>query len=337
MKKNELKKIIIKILKFICNIYNNWYGIINAVLTICLLTQIKNTVIIFILLALAVIDFFTWYKNIFKNLTTKSELFANIRQNNSLCVYGGIGSGKSTVAEFIINKFIPPEKRYYNTIRDGYKAFTNEHLLLLKRLEDGAGIIVDESGGQADAYHYEKKDNATRKRIDYLNKFFRQWYTDDGLLIYVDQCQGNNNTSIYKNIYYVIQCCGVSCKPSALLPHYLTACVLWFFNKGRQKGTKINNPFTNVCIDFMEFQKLGDYAEHYNVTIEDKDHKKLCGSIYQFFGSHNTYVFRNFNPAKKDNNPYIWGTDKLKDYEIMEKNFNFKEIRKDLDNSFLDY
>lgn len=337
MKKEKIKDIIVKILKTICNFYNTWYGPINAIICILLLGQFNNTFITITLIVIGVIDIFTWYKNVFKNFGTKTELFATISQNNSMCIYGGIGSGKSTLAEYIINKTIPENKRYYNTIRPGFKAFTNKHLLLIDRLEDGCGVIVDESGGQADAYHYEKKDNHTRKRIDYLNKFFRQWYTDKGLLIYVDQCQSNNNTSIYKNIYYVIQCKGVSVRPSAFIPHYIAKFILFFVNKNRELGNKINNPFSNVSIEFMEFQKLGDYAEHYTINIEDKDHKKLVGSIYTFFGGQNTYVFRNFNPSKKNSIPYIWGTDPLKDHEIMEKNFNFKEIKKDLDNSFLEY
>ena len=323
------------ILKSIINFYNTWYGIINGLIFLCLLSVIKNTFIIVILGVIAGIDVFTWYKNIFKNLSTKSELFASIKQNNALCVYGGIGCGKSTMANYIINNFIPTNKRYYNTKRVGYKAFTNEHLLLKERLEDGAGVMIDEAGGQADAYHYEKKDNDTRKRIDYLNKFFRQWYTDEALLIYVDQCQSNMNTSLYKNIYYVIQCKGVDKKPSALIPNFIAKCILFFINKNRPKGQKVNNPFTNISIAFMEFVKLGDYADHYNVEIKDKDHKHLVGSIYKFFSGFDTYVFRDFNPAPIETHPYIWGTDKIKDAEIMENNFNFDAVKQDIDNSFL--
>lgn len=334
MKKDNF---LIRILKSIMNFYNTWYGIINAILGLFIITSINNTLLILGTIIICVIDCFTWYKNIFKNMTTKSELFATIKQNNSLCVYGGIGSGKTTIAEFILNEFVPPEKRYYNTKRPGYKAFTSEHLLLKKRLEDGAGVLVDEAGGQADAYHYEKKDNETRKRIDFLNKFFRQWYTDKALLIYVDQCQSNMNTSLYKNIYYVIQCKGVDVKPSALVPNFICKVFLYFINKNREVGTKINNPFSNVSIEFMEFVKLGDYADHYNIEIKDKDHKHLVGSIYKFFRGQNTYVFREYNPAPLDTAPYLWGTDKVKDDLIMRNNFNFKEMEKELNISFLKY
>lgn len=332
---NKKDNFVIRILKSIINFYNDWYGVINAIIGLCLLGYIHNSFLMVCMIAVIVIDCFTWYKNIFKNLATKKELFGTIGQNNALCIYGGIGSGKSTLADYILNRLVVPSKRYYNTKVDGYKAFTNEHLLLLKKLEDGAGVLCDESGGQADSYHYDKKDNETRKRIDFLNKFFRQWYTDKALLIYVDQCQGNQNTSLYKNIYYTIQCKGVDVRASALIPNLICKIILFFVNKNRPVGKKINNPFSNVCIHYLEFIKLGDYADHYNVEIDDKDHKCLCGSIYKFFGRLNTYVFKDYNPAKEDDNPYIWGTSNEMDNKIMEANFNFNALKKDINSTFL--
>ena len=324
--KNLIKKVI--------NFYNTWYGIINAVICLLLLSHIQNSTLTFAMIIIAVIDAYTWYKNIYKNMTTKKELFATISQNNALCIYGGIGAGKSTLAEYILNHFIPKEKRYYNTNRPGFKAFTNEHLLLHEKLEDGCGVLIDEAGGQADAYHYEKKDNQTRKRIDYLNKFARHWYTDKCLFIYVDQAQGNVNTSIYRNIYYVIQCKGLDVKPSALIPNLIARFILFFVNKKRPTGKKFNNPFCNVSIEFMEFAKLGDYADHYTVNIEDKDHKKLVGSIYDFFTGQNTYVFRNFNPAIQNDCPYVWGQNSETDNQIMHDNFNFSVVSEKIQNSF---
>lgn len=329
-------KIIGKIIKSIINFYNTWYGIINAILGFCLLGYINNTALMLVVIGVVIVDCYTWYKNLFKNFGTKKELFGTISQNNAMCIYGGIGSGKSTLAEYILSSFVSPDKRYYNTKVKGFKAFTSEHLLLKKALEDGCGVLVDESGGQADAYHYSKDDNPTRKRIDFLNKFFRQWYTDKALLIYVDQCQGNQNTSIYKNIYYVVQCKGVDVRASALIPNLICKFILYFINKNRPNGKKFNNPFSNVCIHYLEFVKLGDYADHYNVEIQDKDHKCLCGSIYKFFGRINTYVFKEYNPAPKDENPYIWGTSDEIDDKIMTANFNFEEIKKDIKSSFLD-
>ena len=105
--------------------------------------------------------------------------------------------------------------------------------------------------------------------------------------------------------------------------------------KDKKQYFPINNPFSNVSIEFMEFVKLGEYADHYNVTIDDKNHKRLVGSIYTFFGSLNTYVFREFNPAKKDNKPYIWGTSKKKDNKIMEANFSLDEMKKEIKSTFL--
>ena len=341
-----------KFLKTIINFYNTWYGIIDSILLIFLLTYIKNTFLLIVLIGFTVFNVFTWYKNVFKNLNVKRELFSTFKENNSLAVLGGIGSGKSTLANYLLSKFIPKDLRYYNVKNIGYRAFTNEHLLLKKRLEDGAGVLVDEAGAQADAYHYDKKDNATRKRIDFLNKFFRQWYGDKAHLIYVDQAQGNMNVSLYRNVYYVIQCKGVDKRPSSLIPNLIAGLILFFINKYKKKKIEaknrlikkekdkikfypINNPFTNVSIEFMEFVKLGDYADHYNVNIEDRDHKKLVGSIYTFFGSLDTYVFKDFNPAKKDKKPYVWGSSKKKDKQLMESNFSLNEMKEDIKNTFL--
>lgn len=327
----------IKFLKSIVNFYNTWYGVISVIIGLLIVTKIKNTFLIVLVLGISLVDGFTWYKNLFKNFGTKKELFGTFRENNSLVVLGGIGSGKSTLANFLLTSFTPPHLRYYNVKNIGYRAFTSEHLILKKRLEEGAGVLVDEAGAQADSYHYEKNDSLTRKRIDCLNKFFRQWYGDKSHLIYVDQCQGNMNVSLYRNTYYVIQAKGVDKKPSGIIPHLIAKCVLFFLNKKRINGQKINNPFTNVSIEFMEFCKLGDYADHYSITIQDKDHKRLVGSIYTFFGSLDTYVFKDFNPAKADKHPYIWGQSKIKDKKIMENNFGLKELKKKFKSTFLKY
>ena len=347
-----MKKRVIKILKSIINFYNTWYGIINVFIGLWLLSFVKTTFLMLFVIVITGIDVFTWYKNVFKNFGTKKELFATYKQNNSLAVLGGIGSGKSTLANFLLDMFTPAHLRYYNIKHDGYRAFTNEHLLLQKKLDDSCGVLVDEAGAQADAYHYDKQDSPTRKRIDFLNKFFRQWYGDKAHLIYVDKDQGNMNVSLYRNTYYVIQCKGVDVRASALIPNFITKVILYFINKSRKKKIDyensfikkekdkkqyfpINNPFSNVSIEFMEFVKLGEYADHYNVNIDDKNHKRLVGSIYTFFGSLNTYVFREFNPAKKDNKPYIWGTSKKKDNKIMEANFSLDEMKKEIKSTFL--
>ncbi len=330
-----MKKRIVKFLKFIVNFYNTWYGVINLIFGFLLLSYVKNTFLLVSLVGVTAFNVYTWYKNVFKNFGTKKDLFATYKENNSLAVLGGIGSGKSTLANFLLITFTPASKRYYNTKNDGYKAFTNKHLLLKLKLEEDAGVLVDEAGAQADAYHYDKKDSVTRKRIDFLNKFFRQWYGDKAHLIYVDQAQGNMNVSLYRNTYYVIQCKGVDKKPSSIILYLIAKFILFFVNRKREKGQKINNPFTNVSIEFMEFVKLGEYADHYNITIEDKNHKKLVGSIYKFFGGINTYVFKEFNPAKEDKKPYVWGTSARKDKKIMEDNFSLNEMKEDIKDTFL--
>lgn len=341
-----------KILKSIINFYNTWYGVINVFIGLLLLSFVKNTFLMLFIIVVSGIDVFTWYKNVFKHFDIKKGLFATFKQNNSLAILGGVGSGKSTIANYLLDSFIASDLRYYNFKKPGFRAFTNEHLLLKKALYDDCGVLVDEAGAQADAYHYDKQDSPTRKRIDYLNKFFRQWYGDKAHLIYVDQAQGNMNVSLYRNTYYVIQCKSVDVKPSACLPNFIFKIIFFFIDKYRKKKLDyensfikkeedkkkffpLNNPFSNVSIEFMEFVKLGEYADHYNVTIDDKNHKRLVGSVYTFFGSFNTYVFREFNPAKKDKNPYIWGTSKRKDKLIMESNFGLDEMKKEIKSTFL--
>lgn len=319
------------IVKKIINFYNTWYGVINVIIGFFLLSCVNSSWLMFTIIGVSVIDAISWYKNIFKNFGTKSELFGTVSQNMAFCIYGGIGCGKSTLAEYIINRFIPFDKQYRNTNYKGSKAVTWEHLMLQQSFEESCGVIIDEAGAQVDAYHYSKSDNDCRKRLDYLNKYFRQWYGDKSLLIYVDQCQGNMNTSLHKNIYYVIQCKSLVVKGSALVPYLITKIFLKFLSIFTKK--RYNNPFSNVCIEYMEFEKLGDYAEHYSVTIQDKDHKKLVGSIYEFFTGQNTYVFRDYNPAKKGLS-YVWGSNTLKDRQIMNSNFNFDEMKKQFINTF---
>ena len=323
-----------RLLKGVVNFYNTWFGIINLILGLVLLSYVSDTYIMIGLIVFTGIDLIRWYKGVFKNFGTKSELFATIKQNNTLCIVGGIGSGKSTLAQFVLNKFIPKEKQYYNTKNPGFKAFTNKHLLLDEKLEPGCGVLVDEAGAQVDSFHYGKDDAQTRKRIELLNKFFRQWYGSNSLLIYVDQAQGNMNTSLYKNIYYYIQCKSIEQKSSCLVANWVCSLFLYWINKRRAYNKKINNPFTNVHLTYMEFVLLGDYAEHYSVNIDDKEMKKLVCPIYNMFGSLDTYVFREFNPAKEVP-PYIWGTNKEKDSLLMEQNFDLKSLKDKIESSFL--
>lgn len=320
-----------RLIKKLINLYNVWYGVINAIIVLFCLDKFPNDKVMFLFIGLSVFDAYTWYKNVFKNFGTKRELFATVKQNMAMCVYGGIGCGKTTLAEFLINHFIPKNKQYRNTKYVGSKAVTFDHLILKQSFENGCGVIIDEAGAQVDAYHYDKKDSDARKRLDYLNKYFRQWYGDNSLLIYVDQCQGNMNTSLHKNIYYVIQCKSLDVRQSALLPNLIFKPICFVLSKIFNK--RVNNPFSLVSIEYMEFEKLGDYADHYSVNIDDKDHKKLVGSIYEFFTGYNTYVFREFNPAVQKM-PYIWGQDTELDKAIMIDNFNFNEMKKTIKNTF---
>ena len=249
-----MKKNIVKVLKWLVNFYNTWYGIINAIIGIALITSTKNTFLVILLIGFTVLDVFTWYKNIFKNLNVKRELYATYRENNSLAILGGIGSGKSTLANYLLQSTTPANLRYYNVKNKGYRAFTNEHLLLKKRLEEGAGVLVDEAGAQVDAFHYDKKeDSQTRKRVEFLNKFFRQWYSDKAHLIYVDQAEGNMNTSLYRNVYYVIQCKGVDKRPSGFIPNLIAKVILYFINKSRKKKIYLKTQLFHCFHQYLHY------------------------------------------------------------------------------------
>lgn len=315
-----LKKLFKNILAF----YNKWYGLINIALALILMGSIEHKGLSTAIIILCVIDTVRWWKQVFKNMGTASELIASVRQNNVLAIYGGVGSGKSTIAQYLLNILVPNELQYTNTKTKDKKIFTNRHLCLLDKLPLGCGVLIDEAGRQYDSFKYAQSDSATRSRIITYNKFYRQFYGSDSYCFYIDQCEANMNTALYRSIYYVIQCKGVDIIPSALLPNL----IFKLLQLCRIVKKNVNNPFSLVSIEFMEFMKTGEYADHYSINIEDKDHKKLVAPIQKIFGNHNTYVFREFNPAQGTDDLY-WGEDELQDQFYMEANFNLESLKEE--------
>lgn len=311
-----------KVFKAILAVYNKYFGVFNVVITLLLFSATKNKMVLTILIALCVVDFVRWWRNVFKNLGTASELFATVRQNNVLAIYGGVGSGKSTIAQYLLNALVPNDLQYVNTLTVGKHIFTNRHLCLLDKLPHNCGVLVDEAGRQYDSFKYSSTDSDTRARIVTYNKFFRQFHGSNSYCFYVDQCEANMNTALYRSIYYVIQCKGVSIIPSALLPNIVFRLLQAF----KLVKKTVNNPFSLVSIEFMEFVKTGEYADHYSINIDDKNHKKLVAPIQTIFGNHNTYVFREYNPAR-DTTPLIWGENSAVDRYYMESNFNLASLQ----------
>lgn len=328
----KISKFVIKLFSAVISFYNTWYGVINLIIGLVLLTKFNSDIAMILICVFTGIDVYRWYKGIFKNLSTRSNLLATVKENNVLCIVGGIGSGKSTLGQFLLNRLIAPNMQYYNTFNKGKKSFTWNHLLLKHKLESPCGVFIDEAGAMMDSFHYSKEDTPVRKRAELFNKFFRQFYGSNSYCFYIDQSQANMNTSFYKNIYYYIQCKSLEVKPSCLLLNWFISIPLFWLN--RKRLVKINNPFSNCHLTFYEFNVLGDYAEHYSVNIDEKNMKVLVTPILKMFGSLDTYVFRKFNPAEV-RPQYTWGTDEQQDNQIMEDNFNLKALQENITNTFV--
>ena len=181
------------LLKNILAFYNKWYGLLNIAFGLILMGCTENKGFITAIIVICVIDMVRWWKQVLKNMGTANELIASVRQNNVLAIYGGVGSGKSTIAQFLLNFLVPNDLQYTNTKTEGKKILTNRHLLLLDKLPVGCGCLYDEAGRQYDSFKYEKSDADTRSRIITHNKFFRQFYGSQSFCLYVDQCEANMN------------------------------------------------------------------------------------------------------------------------------------------------
>lgn len=322
--KDKLKKIFRSIL----SLYNRYFGIVDGLVCLILFSSIDNKVIKFAFLGLGVYSAIHWYKVYFKNLEFKQRIHSKVVGNSVLAIYGGVGTGKSTLARRLMNVFVSKDKQYFNFKCDGYKAFTWRHFLLLDKLESHCGVMIDECGRQYDSFKYSKDDNDVRTRIVTLNKFFRQFYDTGSICIYVDQSEANVNTALYRTVFYVIQCEGAR--------QIHTNILLWgifelykLFNRKNQKIKDLVNPFTLVSIEFADFTRTGEYATNYSINKDDMKPMHYVDSVQNMFGYHDTNVFKKYNPAV-ETKPIIWGQDSVVDNKIMEQNFSLHDLQKSL-------
>ena len=316
-----------KILKAIFANYLMYFGVYNAIITVLLCTVVGDISLVIILAVFQIIEtYFIWYKRVWKNKEDSTYLFGNISQNNILAIYGGIGTGKSTLANFILNKYVPDKSlQYYNYFKKGYRCLSHDYLFLKKALPKGAGVLIDEAGRTYDSFKYAKSDNAERERLLAYNKFFRQWYTDKAICIYVDQSEANLNTALHRTIFYVIQCRGIQSKAMPLLLGGIYALLNKFFH------WTTYNIFALADIDYMDFNKLGDFADHYSINYDAKDVKHFIRPAFEMFQGNDTYVFEKYNPCTyKPRQDYVWGTSKIRDKRYMEANFNLASLKSEL-------
>ena len=325
-----MKKFIKKTFNIILSIYNRYFGIIDAIICLLLFCNIENKIIKFTFLALGIYSAWHWYKVYFKNLDYKSRVHSKVSGNSVLAIYGGVGTGKSTLARRLLNVFVPSDKQYFNFKCDGYKACTWRHLLLLDRLEDKCGLMIDECGQQYDSFKYSKDDNGVRKRLVSLNKFFRQFHGSGSLCIYLDQSEDNVNTALYRTIFYVIQTQGLRLIHTNIL--FWGICELYNLFKKQDNWV---NPFSLVSIEFADYTKTGEYAKNYSINIDADKMFYYVDSVQNMFGYHDTNVFKKYNPAK-ETKPYIWGTDEKLDNRVMEQNFALEDLKNSFNTNGID-
>lgn len=327
-----MKELFKKIIKKVLSFYNRYFGVFDGILCLILFSNIENKVLKFAFLGLGIYSAWRWYKVYFKNLEYKSRVHSKVLGNSTIAIYGGIRTGKSTLARKLINEFVPQDKQYFNFKCKGYKALTWRHLVLKDRLEDYCGVMVDECGRQYDSFKYSKEDNDIRSRLVTLNKFFGQYYGTGSLLVYVDQSEDNVNTALYRSVYYVVQCHGTRVLHTGLL-FWGIAELYRLFKKIPSK--KWVNPFSLVSIEFMDFTKTGQYATNYSINLDANQSMNYVDSVQEMFGYHDTNVFKEYNPAQPVV-PYVWGTDNTKDDKIMEQNFSLQDLKRNVNTNGID-
>lgn len=319
-----------KIFNSVMSLYNRFYGPISLILGFVIFSNVDNKVIKFMFLGLGALECWQWYKNYFKNIENRNRLHSKVEGNSVVAIYGGIRTGKSTLARRLINVYGNDDKQYFNFKVDGKKALTWRHLLMLDKLEDKCAVMVDECGRQYDSFKYSKDDADVRSRLVTLNKFFGQFYGSGSIAIYVDQSQDNVNTALYRSVYYVIQCCGTRQIPTSYLGYF--AVEIYKKLTGKKKMV---NPFSLVSIEYMDFVKTGDYADHYSINIDTNKSNYYVDSVQNMFGHHDTQVFKKYNPAQPKQ-AYIWGSDNSKDDKIMEQNFGLEKFKEDFKTNGID-
>lgn len=349
--KNFIKKLIA--------IYVNIYAFIDIPLLLFVSTLLPDkSKVIYLLYGLCIYEGYRYYKYVIKNYIHKKHFFGTVENNNVLAIYGGVGAGKTTLANYLLNKKFAACEQYHNYRNKGTKAFTHQHLFLKEKIEENSGVLIDEAGAMYDSFKYQKEHNDDRKNIVNYNKFFRQFY-GDSLCIYVDQSESNLNTALYRTVYYVVMCKSCCSAPAPLIPYAINELFLYITNsiyRSNLKTKKIKelkkmnlskeefrekkkkefarirkqrkgfNLFSFRVFELMDFCRVGEYGEHYAINKDDKSLMVYLPAV-SVFGYHNSRVFKEYNTAqeKKD---YFWGADKDIDDSLMKKNFDFKEISK---------
>lgn len=336
------------------------YPLFNTILFLSFMKKMENELIIVCVLYL-IYEWYTYIKNVIPKFRQLNLLLSKISNKGVIAIYGGVGSGKTTFATYLMNRYYPKSSHYFNFKVDGARMFTHQHLFLKSKLIEKPCVLIDEAGGFYDSFKYEKKYNAERKDIITFNKYFRQFY-GDGLCIYVDQAESNLNTALYRSIYFVMQIDGIREVPSSILPNliykmYITvkreillSKELKKYNRKKYNKTewknlvndtlktiKISNAFSFQEFSYFNFSVVGDYGNHYSINKDEELSRFLVPSREVFNNSFNTRIFKDYNPAKEDKD-IRWGDSEALDKEAMQKNFDLiyneiaevKEITKDV-------
>lgn len=353
-----MKKHIRKIKQFFIKMiatYNEIYVFIDIPFYYWLSTRIEGKAK-YIIYALIAIEGYRYWKHIFKNYIHKKHFFAAVKNNNVLAIYGGIGSGKSTLANYIINRNFPKCNQYHNYKNPGSKIFTHDHLFLREKIEENSGVIIDEAGRMYDSFKYDVKFNDERLAIVTYNKFFRQFYGNNSMCIYIDQAESNLNTALYRTVYYVIQCKSITPMMTGIIPYMIAGAInsiILSIKRNRyikSKNSELHklkleksiekekervirkdarsiksnfNIFTMQAFELLDFQRIGEYGEHYSINKDDKSLIVMLPSI-MVFGNHDTRIFKSYNPGEQKTQLY-WGENTKIDEEYMRKNFNLME------------
>lgn len=358
--KLKFKRILFKCVNF----YVNFYALIDIPVLLLILSKFPDDdeykLYKILIIALCAYEGYTYWKRVIKSYRDKRHFFAAVAQNNVFAIYGGTGTGKSTLAKVILNRNFSLANQYHNTVVNGSRIFTHDHLFLKTRIDEHTGTLLDEAGRMYDSFKYEKKYNDERLRVATFNKFFEQFNGRSSMCIYVDQAESNLNTVLYRTIYYVVVCKSLVPNITGVLPWLICQAIINVkteydrlkftvdernkLPKGlaksdpalykrrmgsiRSKAQEIQNfnPFSMMTFELMDFNRTGEYADHYSIN---KDDKSLLINVpaLECFSGHNTRVFKDYNPALEPEVVDYWGTDEEKDRTAMINNFNLDDLK----------
>lgn len=354
----KVKSVIIQCINF----YVNFYAFIDIPVLLYIVSKLSkddNKYIRILLIIIAAYEGYTYYKRIIKSWRDKKHFFGAVAQNNVFAIYGGTGTGKSTLGKVILNRNFSLSSQYHNTIVPGSRIFTHDHLFLKTKIDEHTGTLLDEAGRMYDSFKYEKKYNDERLRVVTFNKFFEQFNGRSSMCIYIDQAEANLNTVLYRTIYYVVVCKSLVPNMTGVIPWCITECIIRvktelqrvkYMNdeikklpkdlrktdpilyrrklsaiKSRASEIMNFNPFSMMTFELMDFNRTGEYADHYSIN---KDDKALLINVpaLECFAGHNTRVFKDYNPALEPDVIDFWGANEIKDHDAMIRNFNLDDL-----------